>query len=176
MRPRILPNLACRLVLIVFSLSFLTACRNYSFNFNERELYRPASLFTEYDIADRALSGCVTQTIKDAKVTKAADLKRLNCSSAGIQSLEGLEIFNKLEALNLTQNQLEDLSPLEQLSRLKTLILRDNAIISIEPLLSLVRLQRLDLRENEALDCNLGQQLATQETLTVELPTQCELN
>lgn len=176
MRPRMLPKPLYRFGLIVSCLASLTACGNYSFSFNERELYRPAPLFTQYDIADRALSGCVMQTIEDAKITKAADLKRLNCSSAGIENLAGLETFTQLKALNLAKNQLEDLSPLAQLTRLETLILRDNAIVSAEPLLSLVRLKRLDLQGNEGLDCELGQQLAEQEALTVDLPEQCVTN
>ena len=176
MRFSIFPSLAFRFGLIVSCLALLTACGNYSFSFNEKELYRPPSIFTQYDIADRALSGCVTQTIKDAKITKANDLKRLNCSSAGIESLTGLETFNKLEALNLARNQLRDLGPLAQLTRLETLILRDNAIESPEPLLSLVRLERLDVRENEGLDCEIGRQLASQETLTLQLPAHCLAN
>jgi len=170
------PTQTFRFTLIVSCVALLTACSNYSFSLNEKELYRPPSLFTQYDIADRALSVCVTQTIKDASITKADDLKRLNCSSAGIESLAGLETFHKLEALNLAKNQLEDLAPLTQLTRLKTLILRDNAIASAEPLLSLVRLERLDVRENEGLDCEIGRQLAKQEALTVELPTHCLTN
>lgn len=170
------PSQTFQFSLIAFCVVLLTACGNYSFSLNEKQLYRPPSLFTQYDIADRALSVCVTQTIKDAKITKAEDLKRLNCSSAGIESLAGLETFNKLEALNLAQNQLEDLGPLAQLTRLKTLILRDNAIASAEPLLPLVRLERLDVRANERLDCGIGRQLAKQEALTVELPTHCLAN
>ena len=176
MRLGILPSQTFQLSLIISCMVLLTACGNYSFSLNEKELYGPPSLFTQYDIADRALSVCVTQTIKDATITTAEDLRRLNCSSAGIENLAGLETFNKLEALNLAQNQLEDLGPLAQLTRLKTLILRDNAIVSAEPLLSLVRLERLDMQENEQLDCDLGRQLARQEPLTVELPAHCLAN
>ena len=176
MHSSIFPSQAFRFSLIVSCTALLTACGNYSFSLNQKELYTPPPLFTQYDIADRALSVCVAQTIKDAKITKAEGLKRLNCSSAGIEKLTGLETFNKLEALNLAANQLKDLGPLAQLTRLETLILRDNAIESAEPLLSLVRLERLDVRENEELDCEIGRQLASQEALTVQLPAHCLAN
>jgi len=176
MRPKTPPSPVQHVSLVGFCLALLTACSNYSFSLNERELYRPTPLFTQYQVQDRALSGCITQTIKDVKATQAAELKRLNCSSAGIENLAGLETFNQMKALNLAKNQLEELGPLAQLTRLETLILRDNDIVSAEPLLSLVRLQRLDLRGNERLDCTLGQQLAKQETLTVDLPEQCLAN
>jgi len=155
-------------------LAVLTGCSNYSFSLNDNELYRPSPLFTQYELKDRALSRCVAQTIKDAKVSEAGELKRLNCSSAGIVHLEGLETFGKLEGLNLANNELEDLSTLRQLSRLKTVILKDNDIVSAEPLLPLVRLERLDLRDNEQLECATAEQLAQLDSLEVQLPEHCD--
>ncbi|MDQ2078305.1 leucine-rich repeat domain-containing protein [Marinimicrobium sp. ABcell2] len=151
----------------------LTACADYSFHINERTVYTPPPLFKDYKLADRALHRCVEQTIKDNSITAAEQLNRLNCSSAGIESLEGLERFRHISELNLANNQLTDVEQLRRLSRLEVLILRENQLQSAAPLLSLVHLARADLSDNPDLPCGDARQLANQAEGTVVLPEQC---
>jgi Leucine-rich repeat (LRR) protein len=151
----------------------LTACADYSFHINEQTVYTPPPLFKDYKLADRALHRCMEQTIKDNNVTAAEQLSRLNCSSAGIESLAGLERFRHIRELNLANNQLTDVEPLRQLSRLEVLILRENQLQSAAPLLNLVRLVRADLSDNPEVPCGDARQLAAQTEGTVILPEQC---
>lgn len=152
----------------------LTACTGYSFHFNQTEVYTPPALFSDYSIADSALHTCVEQTIKDARVSRVEQLTRLNCSSAGIESLEGLERFRHLAQLNLAGNRLTRVETLEQLSRLEVLVLRDNRLQSPEPLLGLLRLTEADLSGNPDLECSDARQLADNMAGTAILPAHCQ--
>jgi hypothetical protein len=142
----------------LFIILITSAC-GYSVSVNERIVYSPAPLFDGYNIVDQHLANCVLQTITDLKVTKVSDLKRLNCSNAGIKSLAGLEVFTGLEELNLAQNSVQSLSELAKLSQLKILILNGNALKNAAPLLALLQLQTLDLSDNDQLICADLQQL-----------------
>src|SRR5690554_1190122 len=106
----------------------LSSACGYSVSVNERVIYTPPSLFNDYQIADQFLARCVEQTILDNAVHQASELIRLNCSSAGIQSLRGLETFSGLEEINLAHNSLQAVAELAQLPRLQVVILRDNAL------------------------------------------------
>ncbi len=149
-----------RFTLLLFGLVLLSGCARYSVSVNERLVYTPEPLFKDYRIADEPLRNCVEQTIKDGRITRAAELRRLNCSSAGIANLAGLERFHALEEINLPGNQLTQVPELARLSQLRILILRDNDLVSAAPLLSLLQLERLDLSENPNLPCTDLPQLA----------------
>lgn len=151
----------------------LYACADYSFHLNEQPIYIPPPLFTDYRLADEALHQCVEQTIEDNNVTTPQQLNRLNCSSAGIESLEGLERFGDIHELNLASNRLTDIEPLARLTRLEVLVLRENHLQSATPLLSLLRLRHLDLSDNPDLLCADAQQLATHLQGTTHLPPHC---
>lgn len=151
----------------------LSGCAGYAFNINDNPVYKPPSLFSAYRIEDRALADCVQQSIEDQRVTEAAQLTQLNCSSAGISSLHGLGTFTGLKAVSLADNQLENIEELSELSRLEILILKDNQIASAEPLLPLLRLQELDLRNNDSLECRDARQLADNIEGKVRLPEAC---
>ncbi|MES2823938.1 MAG: leucine-rich repeat domain-containing protein [Pseudomonadota bacterium] len=118
------------------------------------------------------------QTINDKKITKAEDLKELNCSHAGITSLAGLEKFSALEQLNLSENALVTVPQLANLAQLKVLILRKNNLTSAEPLLHLLHLKEVDLSENKNLACGDIKQLSNnfnKEDLVIILPEQCKV-
>lgn len=158
---------------ITVCLLALSACADYSFHLNEQPIYTPPPLFTDYRLADQALHECVEQTIRDHKVTAPEQLDRLNCSSAGIESLAGLERFRDLHELNLANNQLTDVEPLARLARLEVLILRENPLQSAAPLLGLVRLTQIDLSDNPDLLCADAQQLAAHTQGSIQLPQHC---
>lgn len=146
---------------VVCFVSLIAGCKNYSVSINNNLVYTPASTFKEFVIADANLRACVEQTILDNHITKAEDLKQLNCSHAGISSLSGLEKFYAIEQLNLAENSLQSIAPIANISTLKILILRKNNLTSAEPLLHLLALQEVDISENEKLACGDLKQLAT---------------
>jgi hypothetical protein len=160
----------------IFAMLLTTAC-SYSVSVNDRVVYTPEPIFSDYHISDRALAVCLEHHIVDQKITRAFDLKRLDCSDAGIASLAGLEIFDGLEELNLANNQLRDLQPLSRLQQLQLLILRENPLTTIAPLLSLLQLRSLDLTDVLLTSCTDLQQLEKNwEGLTVDLikPQACQ--
>ncbi|WP_331346356.1 leucine-rich repeat domain-containing protein [Cellvibrio sp. UBA7661] len=157
--------------------SFLiTGCKNYSVSVNENVVYTPPSIFKNYQLADAKLHDCVEQTIYDQHITKAEDLKRLDCSDAGITSLSGLETFFALKELNLANNQLVAIETIGQLGRLEKLMLGNNKINNAAPLLHLLHLKHLDVTNNPQMGCKdlkqLSQNLNNQK-LELALPTQC---
>lgn len=163
-----------RILMILMTAATLGACSGYAVSINDNPVYNPPTLFTDFRLPDPALHDCVQQTIEDQEVTQATQLTQLNCSSAGIESLEGLATFNALQAISLNDNQLEQVDALKALTRLEILLLRDNEISSATPMLSLLRLKELDLRGNGTLGCGDAQQLAQHSEGKVRLPEHCE--
>jgi hypothetical protein len=154
-------------------ISLLGGCSDYAFKFNERPIYTPLPLFTDYDFVDPALEDCVEQTIQDKKITAAEDLKTLVCTSAGIIELEGIGVFSSLQQLNLAHNEIADLQPLAQLLKLKELDLSGNAVTSVAPLHPLTLLEWVDLTRNPGLNCRQAQELKELTDATVVLPEHC---
>jgi len=158
-------------------LASIAGCKSYSVSLNNNVVYTPLPLFKDFAIADTHLSNCVEQTINDKKITKAEDLKQLNCSHAGITSIAGLEKFYSLEELNLAENNLQSISALRNFSKLQILILRKNNLTSAEPLLGLLALRELDISENTKLACGDLKQLAAnfnKQDLKLIAPEQCK--
>ncbi|GGY65489.1 hypothetical protein GCM10011613_06690 [Cellvibrio zantedeschiae] len=163
-------------ILGVILVSTIAGCKNYSVSVNNNIVYTPPSLFKDFTIADAHLRSCVEQTILDNKISKAEDLKQLNCSHAGISSLAGLEKFHAIEQLNLAENSLQSVAPITNFSKLKVLILRKNNLTSAEPLLHLLALKEVDVSDNAKLACRDLKQLATNfqhGNLKLVLPEQC---
>ncbi len=102
------------------------ACADYEFSVNDKLVYTPLPLFSDYVLPDRGLQDCVSKTISDEKITRAELLESLNCSHAGIESIEGLERFTQLQTLNLGHNQLRDASTLNVLGELQRVNLEGN--------------------------------------------------
>lgn len=154
----------------------MSGCKNYSFSVNEKVLYMPPAIFTDYELIDPQLFACVQQTIYDSHITRAADLIRLNCSNAGIKSLAGLDKFFALKELNLADNDIVDIATLTNLGRMEILNLNANKIKDTAPLLHLLHLKELDLDNNAELICHdLAQLIANQQYTfsRIILPPHC---
>lgn len=161
----------------LFVIFLIAGCKTYSVSLNNNIVYTPAPLFKDYIIDDAHLRSCVEQTITDEKITKADELKQLNCSHAGIKSLAGLEKFHQIEQLNLAENTVESIAPLSNFGQLRVLILRKNNLTSAEPLLHMLALRELDVSDNAKLNCGDLKQVAAnfhQGDLKLVLPEQCK--
>ena len=160
----------CSAIVIIHAL-LLAACENYDFKVNERVVYSPRPLFTDFEVTDPALRACLEQAIADGVVTAAAQLKSLNCSHAGIKDLAGLSIFTGLNSLKLSSNKVRNLMELGSLTSLLDLYLDDNDIVDPVPLYQLPALQVLDLSGNPQLQCPGGAAFLRLESVT--LPQHC---
>ena len=156
---------------VILTLSLLTGCGSYDLKVNERVVFTPKPLFTDYEIADTALNDCVEQAIVDNKITSAPQLLVLNCSHAGIRSLAGIETFTGLNQLKLSSNQFADLSHIAPLSSLEDLYLDNNQIVNPTPLYDLLSLRMVDLNGNSSLRCPTSNALLRVEE--VRLPRHC---
>jgi Leucine-rich repeat (LRR) protein len=131
----------------------LSGCSKYQFTLNETVVHTPAPLYTEFQMADKSLQNCLDQTIKDHRVTSPEQLTLLNCSHAGIKTLQGLEVFRNLTHINLGNNQLNQVSALGKMGRVETLLLNDNQLKQAPELLTLPKLKKMDLSNNPDMDC-----------------------
>jgi Leucine-rich repeat (LRR) protein len=157
--------LACLLSLL------LAGCGPYDVKVNERVVFSPRPLFSDFDLADPALRACVQQAIADNNVTAAPELQVLNCSNAGIADLSGLGVFTGITRLKLSANDIRNLVELSRLSLIQVLYLDDNAIVDPVPLFDLPALQELDLSGNADLQCPASSALLTVKQLA--LPGHC---
>ncbi len=110
----------------------VTGCERYSVSLNGQTLYTPKALFSDFVIADPGLSSCVKQTILDGRIERADQLTALKCTYAGIERLEGLEVFSNLQQLDLRHNRLKSLAPIKTLAALKQVDVRGNSALCAE--------------------------------------------
>jgi hypothetical protein len=113
-------------------LLILAGCENYQLTLNQRELYSPPTLFTDYQI---------TETISDQDIVRAEQLTALICTYSGIETLSGLGRFTQLETVNLANNRLKNIKPLLFLGQLQRVNISDNPDLvcaDIKPLKDLV--------------------------------------
>lgn len=164
-RPLLAGVLAC-LVLIA-------ACADYEFRVNEKVVYTPLPLLTDYEIHDEKLAACIAQTIEDNKITRVDEMIALRCTHAGIVSLEGLETFTRLQVLQLQHNDIGSVQILRRLIDLQQLDLADNRLRSASGLETLRDLHQLDLRDNPELDCGSLQALSNRAKLVFNQPERC---
>ena len=164
--PHCLNSCLAFLVLILIS-----ACESYDFRVNEKLVYSPKPLFSDFVVPDTALAACLEQAIKDGKITSASELALLNCSHAGVNQLTGLEAFTGLSQLKLSANSIADISPLASLTSLEILLLDNNQVIDATPLIELPALQVLNMAENSALLCPAAASFITVKNLS--LPAHC---
>ena len=157
--------------LLALALLMLGACENYDFKVNDRVVYSPHPLFTDFDVPDPALRACLEQAIVDNVVTAAPRLDSLNCSHAGIADLSGLSTFTGLTTLKLSSNDILNLVELEKLTSLQVLLLDDNQVVDPVPLYQLPALRELDLTGNQKLQCPGSNSFLRVENL--QLPTHC---
>ena len=149
-----MPPLLSRLSILMVLVIGCTDLREYDITLNDRPLYGPASLFTDYAVSDPALAICIEQMIEDQRADTASQLAYINCSNAGIRSIDGLGTFIGLKAIKLSGNQIRNLVEVGQLSGLVELYLDDNQVIDAVPLTNLQKLKKLDLSANDKLQCH----------------------
>lgn len=163
---RALPVTCVSLLLLL-----LGACGNYDFSINDRVVYTPRPLFTDFDIPDPGLRKCIQEAINDNLVTSASGLAGISCASAGISSLAGLSTFTQIEQLTLSANSINDISELESLTVLQVLYLDNNQVVDAVPLYQLPALRLVDLRGNPGLRCPASGSLLRVESIA--LPRHC---
>ena len=71
---------------------------------------------------------------KGIKEQETDTIKTLNLEASGLNSLQGLESFLRLEELNLDNNNITDLRPLSKLKYLQILSFKNNKITDLSPL------------------------------------------
>ena len=152
-------------------LILLTGCGNYDISVNDQVIYDAPAIFLDFDLPDEALQTCVRQRVMDLRLSSPEALIDLNCSNAGIESLEGIALFRNIERLKLSSNRIRNLMALTKLSGLHALWLDDNVVIDPVPLTALSDLRTLNLADNDSLQCPKTGLLDHVETLT--LPTHC---
>ncbi len=149
----------------------VSACTQYDLTVNDRVVYTPKPLFTDYAAPDAALQACLEQAIAYYKVSAPAQLQVLDCADSGIAELTGLQVFTGLRRLRLGDNQVVSLAPLATLSSLESLEMRNNRVADPRPLYDLLSLRILDLRGNSELLCPRPQDLFR--VVELDLPAHC---
>lgn len=149
----------------------LSACQHYDFSVNERVVYSPRPLLTDFRIPDPALRDCVEQTINDNRISSLGQLQELACSGANIKSLEGLGHFSSLTRVDLAGNAITDIGELRVLLELRAVLLDDNRIEDASPLYRLPELSIVSLEGNNGLRCPGPEPLQSLQQLT--LPRHC---
>jgi Leucine-rich repeat (LRR) protein len=157
----------------LLGLLLLGACADYRFTVNDKVVYTPEPLFSDYDIPDSQLNDCIFQTIKDHTLNTASQLEELNCSHAGVESLQGLQTFTSLKRLKLSSNAIYELGPLSDLRELTDLHIDNNQVVSLGALRGLPKLTYVDLRGNENLNCTELDAFAHIPDIRTDLPEHC---
>ncbi len=159
--------------LILATILLLAGCTQYDIKVNERLVYSPDKLFTDFRVSDPALQNCLDQSIKDQSIMKASSLSRLSCSNAGIRELEGIKVFSQLKEVNLRGNKLESIQALASLSELRLLLLSDNQLQEANALLNLLKLEEVSLSGNPDLRCRELDQFAEVSEAKLARPSHC---
>ncbi|WP_157976451.1 leucine-rich repeat domain-containing protein [Parahaliea mediterranea] len=159
-------------VLVLLLSCLLGACQQYDVTVNERRVYTPLPLFTDFSAADPSLQRCLESTINSHKISSASQLQELSCRSAGIRSLDGLATFSSLRSLDLSGNQIDNIAPLAEVFNLESVYLSDNQIVDPLPLAELQALNSVDLAGNRSLRCPDRQALLRVSHL--RLPVHCD--
>lgn len=146
----------------------IAAC-TYQVSLNEKVVYEPPPLFSEFSIGDQALKTCVKSEIREQEIKSADALLAISCPAGKIKALDGLEVFIKLESLGLADNQIKDITALEKLTQLRRLNLRNNDVEETSALVALLQLEYIDLRSNSALNCSSLEQELLNNKSKVEL-------
>jgi len=156
---------------IVFFAYLLAGCQQYDFSVNERVVYSPRPLLTDFQVEDPALRACLEQAINDNKISSTGELQTLDCSGAGVRSIGGMGSFSSLSWLNLGGNALTDIRELAVLLELRSVMLDDNRIEDAAPLYRLPELAVVNLDGNSSLRCPQPGHWPSLERLT--LPRHC---
>lgn len=134
--------------------SLLFGCKGYEVTINQQPVYTPPTVASLEGIADDNLAHCINQTLADQDISRAAQLKRLICTKAGIEDLTGIEQLEGLEQLDLSHNALERITPLLMLKQLTLVRLKDNPELSCSDLEQLVQLRGKDMELEKPAHCS----------------------
>ena len=106
-------------------------------------------------------------TSKDVKDTTAFPLSWLSLRevTAGISSVQGLQVFTNLTYLDLCGTRVSDVSPLSKLTNLKYLLLGGTQVSDVSPLSKLVNLRGLHLNDTQVSDVSPLSKLVNLEEL-----------
>lgn len=110
------------------------------------------------DALSEALAPCeivcenIPYVVEIAGTRFTSDRDTLELSNRGINSLNGLEKFDKLRILALEGNAVADLSPLREVYTLEELDASHNAVADISMLTNHIALRKLDLSHNAVID------------------------
>lgn len=155
----------------------LTACSSYDVTINDQVVYTPPPLYSDFSIADPALSECLKSTIRERQIVKAGQLSELLCPAGNISSLEGITQFPNITKLGLGNNKLKDLAGVQVLTQLQHLDASGNNLTELTELNGLKKLRYVDLRRNNALVCTSIDRdaiMTASDNLKLELPQHCE--
>ncbi len=124
-------------------------------------------------INDKNLDKCIKEEVNispDQKISvlQLESIKKLECSSQNISSLDGIENLKNLEYLSLWENNITDISKLINLTKLKTLQLGLNNITDINSLINLTDLEKLSLAENSLEDVSTLRYLTSLKWLNLD--------
>ena len=110
----------------------IQSCSKYSLEINNNRIYTPPPVYQNFELADQALNTCIQQTIIDHQLSRASDLHQVKCSYAGIESIQGLAHFSRIQELSLKGNPIDDGNELLKLTHLKYLDVRDTGIFDCQ--------------------------------------------
>ena len=134
-------------------LLLLGACQGYDVKVNDKIVYAPKPLLNDFSTPDPGLDSCLKETINRSTITAVEQLTALDCSFAGIESLEGLSAFSGLRILRLSGNNVRNLVEIGNIISLEAIFLDDNQVVDPVPLYQLPALREVDLSGNPALQC-----------------------
>jgi len=129
----------------------------------EKEREKIALSLSQLSITDPNLLACIKKAAakqpslarqNPSRTVHILELKSLYCRQKNIQSLAGIEAFEKLVFLNISNNRIEDIAPLASSTQLKTLHLAGNPLTGISALKNHTSLKVLTLPKLPNLDCN----------------------
>ncbi|MBC1586320.1 LapB repeat-containing protein [Listeria seeligeri] len=113
-------------------------------NFPEGKTY--AEFFPDQNLAIRVAALNGKQTTDIVTKTDLDSITELECTSAGISSISGLEYMENLTGIDFTYCSVTDLTPLTNLTKLTYVDFDGNGnIVNLEPLAGLTNLETLNL-------------------------------
>ena len=123
-----------KLIFVAFAISLLSSCSDYEITLNDQPILLRKPVPEDVTVFDSGLSRCLSETLKMQNHTDISGLNTLDCSFAGIKTLDGLEQFQGLVRVKLNDNELSDIGPLLSLGQLAVADVENNNNIPCEQL------------------------------------------
>jgi Leucine-rich repeat (LRR) protein len=123
-----------KLIFVAFAISLLLSCSDYEITLNDQPILLRKPVPEDVTVFDSGLSRCLSETLKMQSHTDISGLSALDCSFAGIKTLDGLEQFQGLVRVKLNDNELSDIGPLLSLGQLAIANVENNNNIPCEQL------------------------------------------